>query len=151
MKKYFLLSCFALFAATGCISTKGTIQNIDNNAVMPPLNKDRNFTITEVSTDKKYGYDPDYPVNLGFLPIGSAEINVKRYFGALTGPQGQELTYTRKESCCPFPSRNDMGAGLLDVYEVAWEGLKEPKIIHINLYEKGKVVAPMGFGIKNTE
>ena len=150
MKKY-ILSCFIVLAVTGCLSTRGTIQNIDNNAVMPPLNKERNFIITEVSSDKKYGYDPDYPVNLGFLPIGSATINVKRYFDALTGPQGQAITYTQKESCCPFPSRNDMGAGLLDVYEVTWEGLNEPKLIHINLYEKGKVIAPMGLGIKKTE
>jgi hypothetical protein len=74
---------------------------------------------------------------------------VKRFFGALTGPEGQELSYRLVDSCCPFPSgKNNMGAGLLDVYEVTWQGLKEPKRIHINLYERGKIMAPAGFGIK---
>ena len=41
-----------------------------------------------------------------------------------------------------------MGAGILDIYEINWEGLTEPKRIHINLYERGKVMAPLGLGIK---
>lgn len=116
---------------------------------MPALSKEKTFIITEISNDKKYGYDQDYPVNLGFLPVASAEINVQRYFDALAGPEGQKLTYKKADSCCPFPSkRNDMGAGILDIYEVTWDGLKEPKLIYINLYEKGKVIAPAGFTIR---
>ena len=108
--------------------------------------------ITEVSSDDKYGYDADYPINLGFASLEKSEINVERFFGALTGPQGQALTYNKVDTCCPFPSqRNDMGAGLLDIYEVTWDGLTTPKRIYINLYEKGKVIAPKGFGIKKVE
>lgn len=141
-----------MLLATSCISTRLTIKNIDDKATMPALTKERTFKLTEISTDKKYGYDPDYPVNLGFLPIQTAEINVKRFFGALTGPQGQPITYKRTDSCCPFPSeKNNMGAGILDIYEITWEGLAEPKLIHINLYERGKVIAPQGFGIKQVE
>jgi len=148
MKKYLLLLCLAL-ALTSCISTRNTIKNIDDKAVMPALSKDKLFVITEVSKDEKYGYDEDYPVNLGFMSYETAEINVKRYFGALTGPAGQAVTYTKIDSCCPFPtSKYDMGAGLLDIYEVTWEGLKEPKKIYINLYEKGQIVAPQGFGLR---
>ncbi|WP_159799355.1 2-dehydro-3-deoxyphosphooctonate aldolase [Flavobacterium sp. MK4S-17] len=147
-----VLACFMLIIAASCISTRNTIKNIDNNANMPALSKERTFIITEISNSDKYGYDPDYPVNLGFLSLKSSEVNVDRYFGALTGPQGQKLIYNKIESCCPFPSkRNDMGAGILDIYEVKWEGLKEPKRIHINLYEKGEILAPLGFGIKKIE
>lgn len=149
MKKLLLLSCFLFLALTSCTSTRNTIRNIDDTAIMPALSKEKTFVITEISSDKKYGYDQDYPVNLGFLPIQTAEINVKRYFGALSGPNGEKLTYKKTDTCCPFPSKkNEMGAGVLDIYEVTWEGLTEPKLIYINLYEKGKVLAPKGFGIR---
>ncbi|MEE1898192.1 MULTISPECIES: 2-dehydro-3-deoxyphosphooctonate aldolase [Flavobacterium] len=148
MKKIFLTIVLAAFAAS-CISTRNTIKNIDNTARMPNLSKERTFIITETAQNNKYGYDQDWPVNLGFLPVQTAEINVKRYFDALTGPEGQKITYTKQEACCPFPSeRNSMGAGLLDVYEVTWDGLATPVKIYINLYEKGKIMAPAGFGIK---
>lgn len=147
MKKLLLLAVISLAA---CTSTKNTIRNIDDKATMPALSvKDKTFIITEISSDKSYGYDQDYPVNLGFLPYRSAEINVKRYFGGLTGPEGEQLTYTKLDACCPFPTKkHDMGAGLLDIYEVTWEGLTESKIVYLNLYEKGKVMAPQGFGLK---
>ena len=149
MKKFLLSSCFLLLVLTSCTSTRNTIRNIDDTAIMPALSKEKTFVITEVSSDKKYGYDQDYPINLGFLPIQTAEINVKRYFGALSGPNGEKLTYKKTDTCCPFPSKkNEMGAGVLDIYEVTWEGLVQPKLIYINLYEKGKVLAPKGFGIR---
>ena len=147
MKKLLVLACIAMMSS--CVSTKNTIKNIDDTVVMPALNKDKNFEISEISTDKKYGYDQDYPVNLGFMPVKMADVNVKRYFGALTGPKGEAVTYKKTDSCCPFPTKkDDMGAGLLDIYEVTWEGLPKPKVIYINTYEKGTVKAPEGFGIK---
>ncbi|MBY8961848.1 2-dehydro-3-deoxyphosphooctonate aldolase [Flavobacterium sp. D11R37] len=149
MREKIILFGLLIATATSCISTRNTIKNIDDKAPMPALSADRNFILTEKATDTKYGYDPDYPVNLGFMPVQSAEINVKRFFGALTGPEGQEVSYRLVDSCCPFPSgKNNMGAGLLDIYEVTWHGLKEPKRIHINLYERGRIMAPAGFGIK---
>lgn len=148
MKKYLILGLVALSMAS-CISTRNTIMNINDKATMPRLSKEKTFIIFETSSDKKYGYHQDYPVNLGFLPIATAEINVKRYFGALAGPNGEKVSYRKVDSCCPFPSpKNEMGAGILDIYEVTWEGLKEPKRIYINLYEKGVVMAPKGFGIR---
>ncbi|MXN90774.1 2-dehydro-3-deoxyphosphooctonate aldolase [Flavobacterium sp. Sd200] len=149
MKKILLSFSIIALLTTSCISTRNTIKNIDDTAVIPALSKEKTFIITEISNDKKYGYDQDYPVNLGFLPIQSAEVNVKRYFGALSGPNGEKLSYNKVDTCCPFPSKkNDMGAGVLDIYEITWEGLTEPKRIYINLYEKGQVLAPKGFGIR---
>lgn len=148
MKKLFF-SFLLLAFATSCISTRSTLKNIDDKAQMPKISKEKFFIIIKTSSDNKYGYDEDYPVNLGFLPIQNAEINVKRFFGALTGPNGEEITYNKVDSCCPFPStKNDMGAGILDIYEVTWPGLNVPKRIYINLYERSEVMAPKGFGIK---
>jgi hypothetical protein len=148
MKKN-LFAISILLLATSCISTKSTLKNVDDKAPMPPLSKEKTFVITEISSDKNYGYDQDYPVNLGFMPAQAAEINVKRYFGALSGPNGEKLTYNKVDTCCPFPSpKNDMGAGLLDIYEVTWPDLNKPYRIYINLYERGKIMAPKGFGIR---
>lgn len=149
MKRHLIIACMALAFTTSCVSTKSTLKNVNDDAKMPALTKDKNFVITEISNDRKYGYDQDYPVNLGFTAVQSAEVNVKRYFGALSGPKGEALTYEKVDSCCPFPStRNEMGAGIIDIYEVTWPGLAAPKRIYINLYEKGAVLAPQGFGIK---
>ncbi|MGQ2985221.1 2-dehydro-3-deoxyphosphooctonate aldolase [Flavobacterium sp.] len=151
MKKIFLLS-ISLLALTSCVSTRNTIKNINDDAKMPSLSKEKTFIIVEISKDKNYGYDHDYPVNLGFMSYQTAEINVQRYFGALTGPKGEKLSYKKIDTCCPFPSkRTDMGAGLLDIYAVSWDGLAEPVRIYINLYEKGEIVAPHGFGIRIIE
>ncbi|KOS05984.1 2-dehydro-3-deoxyphosphooctonate aldolase [Flavobacterium akiainvivens] len=148
MKKYLLPGLSAL-ALTSCISTRNTIKNIDDKAVMPALSKDKVFVITEVSKDEKYGYDADYPVNLGFMKFETAEINVKRYFGAITGPNGEQVSYNKVDVCCPFPTEKyNMGAGMLDIYEVTWQGLAAPKRIYINLYEKGQILAPQGFAVK---
>ncbi|QYJ67579.1 2-dehydro-3-deoxyphosphooctonate aldolase [Flavobacterium litorale] len=149
MKKYLFLSfvCFALIIS--CVSTRLTIKNIDDKARMPALSEEKTFVLTKISSNNKYGYDPDYPVNLGFLPVQNGGVNIKRYFGALSGPQGQKISYEHVDSCCPFPSeKNNMGAGILEIYEVTWEGLATPKRIHINLYERGEIIAPAGFGIK---
>ena len=149
MKKYLILPILLLVLTSSCVSTRNTIRNIDDTAVMPALQKDKTFVITEISSNKKYGYDEDYPINLGFMPLPAAEINIKRYFGALSGPKGEKLTYKKVDSCCPFPSKKtEMGAGILDIYEITWQGLKEPKRIYVNLYEKGKVMAPKDFGIR---
>ena len=41
-----------------------------------------------------------------------------------------------------------MGVGLLDVYEIKWEGQKNPVILYLNIYEKGYLMVPMGLSLK---
>ncbi|MES2575390.1 MAG: 2-dehydro-3-deoxyphosphooctonate aldolase [Bacteroidota bacterium] len=144
MKK--IVSLFALLIiATSCISTKSTLKNVDDNAPNLQLTKDNTFIITEYSKDKKYGYDKDYPVNIFYSNTKNETINQQRFLNALAGPNGEKITYTKLESCCPFPTkRSDMGAGLLDVYEIKWEGQKNPLILYLNIYEKGIVMVPLG-------
>lgn len=137
-----------LLLATSCVSTKSTLKNVDDNAPTPQL-KNNIFVITEFSKDKKYGYNKDYPINIFYGTTKNENINQQRFLNALAGPKGEKITYTKLESCCPFPTkRSDMGAGLLDVYELKWEGQKTPIILYLNIYEKGILMVPVGLTLR---
>lgn len=151
MKKHILLLLVSIMSIS-CVSTKSTLKNVDDNAPTPRLSKNNTFIITEYSTDKKYGYDKDYPVNVFFYNTRNDTINQVRYLNALAGPKGEKISFTKLESCCPYPSkRSETGAGLLDVYEVRWEGLKTPVLLYMNIYEKGYLKVPVGFGLKKQD
>jgi hypothetical protein len=148
MKKITLLIVLAIFASS-CVSTKSTLKNVDDNAPDLILKKDNTFAITQFAKDKKYGYDPDYPVNIFFQNTNSETLNETRFLNALAGPNGEKITYTRLETCCPFPTkRSNMGAGFLNVYELKWEGQKKPVKLYLNIYEKGILMVPMGLRLK---
>lgn len=139
-----------LIITTACVSTQSTIKNIDNSAIKPPI-KDKAFIISEYATDKKYGYDADYPINIGLILDTQEEIFVGYFFKGLEGPNGEKINYKKIDSCCPFPTKNNtMGAGTLGIYEVTFEGSNQKIILYFNSYEKGKVVCPKGFSIKNS-
>lgn len=147
MKKIILL--FSLSALIiSCVSTRSTLKNVDDSAPDLILTPNNTFDIKLFSTDKKYGYDKDYPINI-FFQTSKSEINQGRFLNALAGPKGEKITYTKLESCCPFPTkRSEMGAGFLDVYELKWEGQKKPVILYLNIYEKGSVMVPLGLRLK---
>ena len=148
MKKN-LFCLIILFLTVSCVSTKSTLKNVDENAPIPKLSSQNTFVITEYSTDKKYGYDKDYPINVFYYTTKTDNINQERFLNALTGPKGEKISFTKLESCCPFPTkRSDMGAGFLDVYEIKWDGLKKPILLYMNIYEKGYLKVPVGFGLK---
>lgn len=146
MKKIvFIIAAVSLYA---CVSTKSTLKNVDDNAPVPQV-LNNTFVITEYATDKRYGYDPDYPINMFFASTRDENINPARFFNALAGPNGEKIFYTKLESCCPFPTkRSEMGAGLLDLYEVRWVGQKRPVRLYVNIYEKGRLMVPVGFTLK---
>ncbi|MEC5166979.1 hypothetical protein RCH18_002728 [Flavobacterium sp. PL11] len=148
MKKSILL--IALFIVTSsCVSTKSTLKNVDDNAPNLVLSRENTFVITEYSTDKKYGYNADYPVNIFFQNTRNETVNQERFLNALAGPKGEKINFSKLESCCPFPTkRTDLGAGFLDVYELKWEGQKKPIKLYLNIYEKGILMVPVGFSLK---
>lgn len=140
---------FLLITSVSCVSTKSTLQNVDENAPTPQVSRNNTFIITEYSKDAKYGYNKDYPVNIFFRGTKDDSINQARFLNALTGPKGEKITFQKVESCCPFPTkRSEMGAGFLDVYEITWEGLKKPIVLYINIYEKGALMVPLGLSLK---
>ncbi len=148
--KTFQLLLLVLFTAffTSCGSVKSTIQNVDDTAIKPPV-RNNQFMITEYASDGKYGYDKDYPINLGFENEKYSPKNIVYFFNALEGPKGEKITYTKIDNCCPFPSkRSVMGAGTLEVYVITMEGSDTKFNLYVNIYEKGKVLCPKGLKIK---
>lgn len=148
MKKNILFIALSILISS-CVSTRSTLKNVDDSAPDLVINNNNTFDIKLFSTDKKYGYDKDYPINI-FYQTSKSDINQERFLNALAGPKGEKITYTKLESCCPFPTkRSDMGAGFLDVYELKWEGQKKPIILYLNIYEKGILMVPFGLRLKN--
>lgn len=146
MKKLFVIALI-FTSLISCVSTKSTIKNIDDSAVKP-LIKNNHFVITEYSNDRKYGYDRDYPINIGFNRENEAPKNIQYFFNALLGDKNEKITYTKLESCCPFPTKKtNVGAGTLDIYEVTFENSGKKVQLYFNIYEKGKIMCPNGFTI----
>lgn len=147
MKNALLIVLAAM--TVSCVSTKSTLKNVDDNAPMLKVSPDNTFVITEYSTDKRYGYDADYPINIFYKNTRDENINQKRFLDALAGPNGEKLFYKKLESCCPFPTKkSEMGAGFLDVYEITYVGASRPVKLYMNIYEKGVLAVPVGFTLK---
>lgn len=143
-----LFSVLSLALLTSCVSTESTLKNVDNTAVRPSV-KDKAYVITEYATDNKYGYDQDYPINIGFIHEKQEDINIQYYFNGLEGPNGEKISYKKVDTCCPFPSKNSlMGAGTVGIYEISFEGSSKKTTMYFNIYEKGKILCPKGFSIK---
>lgn len=148
MKKTVLFIAL-LIITVSCVSSKSTLKNVDDNAPVLTLSQNNTFIITEYSKDKKYGYDQDYPINIFYRTTKEDSINQQRFLDALAGPKGEKISYTKLESCCPFPTkRTELGAGFLDVYLLKWEGQKKPVKLYLNIYEKGILMVPVGLSLK---
>lgn len=150
MRKLSLLSIL-LALCMSCVSTKNTIQNIDDTAELPKIIEGQ-FELAETANDMQYGYSEFYPINLGFSTYeNSNNQNVNRFFNSFTGANGEKVTYQLLETCCPFPTkRNKMGAGTLVLYEIYLDGTPSNKKIYVNTFEKGKIMCPKGLLIKKT-
>jgi hypothetical protein len=147
MRYFFILIILSI--TTACVSTQSTIKNIDDSAVKPPI-KDKAFIISEYASDSKYGYDADYPINIGLILDTQEEIFVGYFFKGLEGPNGEKINFKKVDNCCPFPTKNNsMGAGTLGIYEVTFQETNKKILLYFNSYEKGKVLCPNGFSIKN--
>jgi hypothetical protein len=146
-----LIPAFLLLVLLGsCSSGKKTSSSGSSSSRKQSEMLDENsFRLTAISDDDSYGYTEKNPVKVGGVKNNSGPLNERRFLNALLGPGGETLTYNRQGSCCPFKSRNGlMGSGLLDKYEVKYDGLEKPLIIYINMYDAGELKAPKGFTFK---
>ncbi|MDC9723630.1 MAG: 2-dehydro-3-deoxyphosphooctonate aldolase [Urechidicola sp.] len=143
MKKKLLITCI-LFGLFSCSITKNVSKNIKHT-----LLDDYTFLITEISSDPTYGLTPKNPVEVGSEESGPK--NERRFLNALSGPNGEAISYYRSGSCCPIKSDKAVFGDkvMLDNYRVTWKGSKDTISIYINMYDSGKLMAPKGFGIKN--
>ena len=145
---YIVLFNVIVIGFTSCVSTKSTLKNVNDNAPIPQLTAANTFVLPEFSKDPKYGYHPDYPINVFYRNTKDLTINQERFLKALSGPNGEKVFFKKLDICCPFPTKNcEMGVGLLDQYEVTWVGLKQPIKLYLNCYEKGDLMVPVGFGL----
>jgi hypothetical protein len=130
-----------------CGTTKKSARNNPSyNKQQAELMDERTFKLTEVSDDGSYGYTEKNPIKVGGAKKSEGPLNERRFLNALQGPNGGRISYVRKGSCCTFETPNGiMGGGLLDVYEVKYDGLEKPIVLYINMYDYGILKAPKGF------
>jgi hypothetical protein len=100
-----------------------------------------------VDVPDSYGFSPENPIHVGGGPHGQ-----RAFLETLRGPDGQSLAWRRLGSCCEFETPNGiMGFGLLDLYEITYEGMERPVILYLDMYESGPVMAPVGFTLPSEE
>ncbi len=141
MKKLLVVAMLLIFC--GCRSS-----NINKKSKGVPYGKSASgpsLILIEKASDSTYGYTEQNPIKVGG-GLNEGSKNEQMYLNALYGPRGQVIEYERVGSCCPFETPNGiMGGGLLDAYEVKYDGLKQPIILYLNLYDYEKPKIPIGF------
>ncbi|MGB0850756.1 MAG: 2-dehydro-3-deoxyphosphooctonate aldolase [Bacteroidia bacterium] len=135
----YLLSCFILVIIS-TISCK--TQSYNSSYYQSTSDK----TANGISTDKTYGYTQENPICVGNQNKMGGPLDEKSYLNSIKGPNGEDISYVREGSCCPFKSKNGlMGSGLLDIYTINYAGLDEPITLYINMYDSDELEAPVGF------
>jgi hypothetical protein len=116
--------------------------------VKQELVNDQVFLIKQYATDATYGYTEKKPIMVG--KEGGGPKDERRFLNALAGPNGEQISYQRLGSCCGFSTKNGLfgDSGMLDKYEVTYEGLDKPKILYINMYDSDILQVPVGFTLK---
>jgi hypothetical protein len=100
------------------------------------------------SSDTSYGYSEKSPIKIGG-GFDSGSDRTYRFLNALRGPHGEELTYSRIGTCCEFKTPNSPfdGVGLLEVYEVRYQGAAEERRLYFNWYDEAELLVPVGLSV----
>jgi hypothetical protein len=108
-------------------------------ARVPPMN------LSKKASSESYGYAAAEPILIGG-GIKDGSKNIYSFLNALRGPDGQKVHYDRVGSCCPFETPNSPfgGKGLLELYEISYEGHAEPKHLYFNWYDAKDPMVPFG-------
>ena len=99
----------------------------------------------------EYGLSQNDPILVGGENLQQGPVYERAYLDKLTGPDGEKVSYTRVGSCCQFKTPHGMlGGGMLDKYEVIYEGLDDPVVLYFNMYDphSGDIKVPEGFKFK---
>ena len=104
------------------------------------------FVLTEVETDKTYGYTENNPIKIGGVAEGEKARHREAFLNALRGPQGQPISFVSHGSCCMF----DVGTGgkvkgNLEVLLVTYPKIPKPVILYLDAYHFETPKAPQGF------
>jgi hypothetical protein len=105
--------------------------------------------LSGLAADNSYGYSAENPINIGGEDLMTGPYLQRLFLNSIAGPEGQPIKYMRIGSCCSFESDKGInGIGLLDKYQITWEGQKAPIILYLNMYDTGAVLAPVGFTVR---
>lgn len=145
-----ITACGTKKSASTAKTSTASIKKAKNKNYKQTLRDNYTFVVKEISTDDSYGYSADNAVEVGGVKDSEGPMNERRYLNALTGPNGEEISYYRAGSCCPVPSENSPygDSAILDKYRVSWEGSKDTVTIYINMYDSSPLKAPKGFGLR---
>jgi len=103
------------------------------------------LTLTQVSSDKTYGYKPTRKHS---IKVGSIK-NEYVYISLLTGPNGEKIEAIRLGSGHAFKCKTAaFGQGLLDIWKITYKGLEKHIIIYLNGYEYDNPKCPIGLSSK---
>lgn len=128
-----------IFALTFLVTTFAT------TAFSQEFYEDGSMKLSDIATDKKYGYEPNHKTA---IKVGKVE-NEYAYMRALQGPNGEKIQAQRISSCCEFKSKTAaFGSGLLDKWEITYDGLKSPIILYLNSYDFETPKCPFGLTFK---
>lgn len=145
MNKWFLTPVLFLFLIS-CGSKGPKILSSSTNPIGKSTDYMPFFDVRDYAPKADYGLSEKNPVKVGGVMEREGPINQRRFLASLAGPNGEELSFHRRGSCCPYPSENAFGShALLDVYEVTYEGLDKPILIYISLYDYETLYIPKGF------
>lgn len=146
MKKLLSL-LFVMIVINSCSTSRKTSGfTYGDPKVKQVLIDESTFKVSVYSQDKTYGFTEKNPVMVGGVSEGPK--NERRYLNALAGPNGEKVQYYRLGSCCPFKTKNSEWGGMLDKYEVSYEGLDTSFVLYINMYDSDTLKVPVGLKLK---
>ena len=153
MKRLFYIIGITLLLV-GCKTTAkvggktGKMMDYGSPRVKQELVNDQMFLIKNYATDKTYGYSEKNPIIVG--KEGGGPKDERRFLNALAGPNSEEISYKRLGSCCEFSTKNGLfgDSGMLDMYEVTYEGLNKSIVLYFNMYDSDVLQVPVGFTLR---
>jgi len=148
-----LLFFFLLLACSKKVVYPTYFEGKNTTEHLPILN-DSTLAISIIAPANNYGRTESNPIFLGVKDVNESGDNRVKFLNALAGPNGEELSFKRYKSCCPFRTLNsrtvgaDQKFGLLDIWVITYDGISNPDTLYVNAYDQGELIAPKGYTIK---
>ena len=131
-----------------CASLKNNNKlNYGSPNVKQTILPNNTFKIDKYTSDKTYGYTKENPIMVG----GVSPTNERIFLNSLIGKNGENISYKRLGSCCPFKTNHGFinNSGMLDKYEITFLKSNKKVILYINMYDSNTLMVPVGFKLKH--
>lgn len=111
--------------------------------------------------DPSYGLSEASPIKVGDLNTDKPDERARRnrtfYLLSLRGPDGQAVHYRRLGTCGMYEDATvrgvmaESGGGVLDCYEVWYEGSRSRAVLYLDVYRFESPQIPPGFTFERTQ